>query len=1379
MENVNKADDNPFVECPAISENSACPCYKFEDGLFLECPGVTSLLLKTNLQHIQSPIQSLSIYDFDRTITTLTSDLFSSSSESGLHIKHLQFSNSNLQTLKENSLVNLKESLESLSIVNGKLGNVPTKALSQLQKLIVLDFEANEIAELYDNSFYGIHLVKLHLKGNAIEDLPEMTFSGLEESLAEIDLSENKLTSFPIVPLIKMENLRIASTCFFSLRELQSLDISHNDIIEVDPLIFEFNKHLRIIDMSHNHIHYISGVFSNLPELEEVLLSENNILELGNNCFSNSSSIKVIYLENNSIQRLDFYVFHSLGNLDQLYLSNNYIKKLPSTIFEYNRKLTSLTLDNNLLKVLDDSVFSNLINLREIRLKDNLIERIDNRLFANSRNLMELYLQNNRIKTIETEAFRQCHRLKYVDIRHNELVDVENIFNTNSSLLSVQLNSNLIKFINHKIFNNQFNVQVLSLENNLIKKLEKALFTNLLHIERLYLKNNSIYQIPDNAFDKMLTLKHLDLSINELMTVNQNLFAKLVRLEELHLSQNLIHSIESNSFEKLKNLKTLDLSENNIHSLHKDLFVDPLPSLYYLNLRRTNLSKIEPSVFKGLTNLNELNLDENFLHSWDIRQIDIPSLRVMRISSNNFSVSAIKENMFDKLPSLQTLIMVDCGITQLPDTLFVRNTNLVRIDLSRNQLRVINRNLFSRLNVFKELNLNKNVINDFPHMALSNISTLEILSLANNAINYIDFFKLNGLPNLRQLDLSENLITSISGFNTAHLPHLDMIDLSGNSLFSLPSNFFQHSISLQRIDLAFNRFMQIPSTALSKNSLARLAWLNLTGNPLEKIYAGGIQDEKYPYLTELHIRQTNLSILTSKDFEMFPALQNLYLTQNHINRISPGAFITLSTLQILDLSQNVIEMLPKERLQGLYQLTKLNVSNNNLRDLEEFSQDLGLLKSIDLSYNQLNIINKETFSYLLSLRELHLTANRLTTIPMDSFRTLRKLELLDIQRNNFDSLPLKALRPLETHLKHLRISGNPIHCSCESQELWEWLHDHLKWKLLDEVTGKSQLNCNQPETLKGKDFLKMEPQDFCDAPLIMKLAIQDIQPYSVLVSWQSREHSGLNGYQVIYHSLEVPDEVRSMYLNRSSNSARLIALASNTLYLICVLGVGNWLTYQNDFNNSDSTSHNLIATITNAQNEVYPEAIKGLLTESMTSRCTQVRTLYALSSIMEMDSLSSNGFFHSLVTRRLGLIVGCCLGIFVFIILIAVLGWLKVKKRRIEQAKRQQMPQEFLSYRSYAVAQEEQSRELNHYNNNAALTHHMTKEHAKDNLSNMSNCQHHHMHNSHGHPNYISGTVMGTTTVPIGQPNPYMPLVMPIGKSNKEDKIFFFISKIN
>lgn len=85
---------------------------------------MTSVLLKSNLQNINAPIQSLSIYDFDRTITTLTNDLFASSSFHGLQIKHLQFSNSNIQLLKDNSLINLKDSLESLSVVNGKLTNV-------------------------------------------------------------------------------------------------------------------------------------------------------------------------------------------------------------------------------------------------------------------------------------------------------------------------------------------------------------------------------------------------------------------------------------------------------------------------------------------------------------------------------------------------------------------------------------------------------------------------------------------------------------------------------------------------------------------------------------------------------------------------------------------------------------------------------------------------------------------------------------------------------------------------------------------------------------------------------------------------------------------------------------------------------------------------------------------------------------------------------------------------------------------------------------------------------------------------------------------------------------------------------------------------------
>lgn len=107
---------------------------------------------------------------------------------------------------------------------------------------------------------------------------------------------------------------------------------------------------------------------------------------------------------------------------------------------------------------------------------------------------------------------------------------------------------------------------------------------------------------------------------------------------------------------------------------------------------------------------------------------------------------------------------------------------------------------------------------------------------------------------------------------------------------------------------------------------------------------------------------------------------------------------------------------------------------------------------------------------------------------------------------------------------------NPLHCSCDSQELWEWLRDHPKW--LRDDHNSQQLRCELPHELRGQIFIAMEPHKFCDIPLILKLAIQDIQPFSVLVSWQSREHSGLHGYQILYHSLDEYDEVSTICLKK-------------------------------------------------------------------------------------------------------------------------------------------------------------------------------------------------------------------------------------------------------
>ncbi|XP_039274867.1 uncharacterized protein LOC120348993 [Nilaparvata lugens] len=87
------------------------------------------------------------------------------------------------------------------------------------------------------------------------------------------------------------------------------------------------------------------------------------------------------------------------------------------------------------------------------------------------------------------------------------------------------------------------------------------------------------------------------------------------------------------------------------------------------------------------------------------------------------------------------------------------------------------------------------------------------------------------------------------------------------------------------------------------------------------------------------------------------------------------------------------------------------------------------------------------------------------------------------------------------------------------------------------------------------------------------------------------------------------------------------------------------------------------------------------LADSQTSRCTEVKTL-------EGDSEESAGRGGgSILTRRLGLIVGSAMGFVVFVVLVSVLGYLKIKKQRQVASKRDQpLPQEYISYRHFSLA---------------------------------------------------------------------------------------------
>ncbi|KAL6262890.1 hypothetical protein P5V15_005679 [Pogonomyrmex californicus] len=1349
------------AKCPAADTIPGCPCYNFENGgLFLECAGATEESLRNALSGVihaageeGALVQSLSVYELDRKVEELRSVAF----PAGSQIRHLQISHSAIREINEDAFTRLSKSLESLALVSGRLPHVPQKAMASLSLLKALDLEANLIYELPSFSFFGLALIKLNLKGNQIMKISEYAFGGLESTLKDLDLAENKIRVFPMTSLRRLEHLTslrlawneisqlpedgysrldalnfldlssnnfkdiplncfrccpslktlslyynavesVEKDAFISLIDLESIDLSHNKIVFLDVATFRANQKLRSIDLSHNHIHYIRGVFSRLPELKELFLAENNILEIPAETFAGSTSLSVVYLQQNAIRRIDARGLVTLGQLAQLHLSGNYIEKVPRDFLEHCENLSTLSLDGNNIRELEVGTFAKAKQLRELRLQDNQITEVKRGVFAPLPSLLELHLQNNAITDMETGALRSLHSLQHVNLQGNLLAVLGDVFqvsndvgqneNSGSSLVSIQLDNNGLGVLHNDSLRGQASVRIMWLGHNRLTRLQAPLFRDLLLVERLYLTNNSISRIEDTAFKPMQALKFLELSMNRLSHVTVKTFSELHELEELYLQDNGLRRLDPYALTALKRLRVLDLANNHLNVLHDKIFQEGLP-IRTLNLKNCTVSVIENGAFRGLNNLYELNLEHNHFTATALDRLDIPGLRVLRISYNNFS--QINANSLDGLPSLQHLAMDSSQIYRMPAEIFSKNKNLGKLLLSNNLLRVLPATLFLGLETLKEVKLDGNRFQEIPYDVFANATTVEFLSLANNVLLHVDMSRLNGLTSLRELDLRGNYIMSLTGFAAVNFSRLISVDLSHNHLTALPANFFARSNMLRKIELAANKFRQIPAVALTAQNIPGLTWLNVTANPLVRIHEIS-SEAKYPALQEIHISGTNLTIVTSQDFEAFPALMHLFMGSNMISRVSPSAFRSLPNLLTLDLSVNELELLPQERLKGLEHLRLLNLTHNRLKELEDFPPDLKALQVLDLSYNQISGVGKGTFQHLENLVELHLYGNWISSISPDAFKPLKKLRILDLSRNYLANLPLNAFRPLETQIRSLRAEENPLHCDCESQELWEWLRDHQKLvgggmsrnrggglRMNDMDSGL--LRCEQPPELRGLVFLDLDPHAFCTAPLVLKLAIQDIQPFSVLVSWQSRNHSGLRGYQVAYHALDNVDEVRAKILEPNARSVKLSKLSPNTRYLICVFGLGNWMT-------SSRMEDGSLEQLNFTQVEILASTPSSQMTDSSTSRCTEVKTLDAPNAIISSDgsAMGDVGSVSSFLTRRLGLIVGCCMGFVVFLLLVSVLGYLKVKKQR-EAVKRDQqpIPPEYISYRHFSI----------------------------------------------------------------------------------------------
>nr|KAG5709413.1 hypothetical protein BaRGS_029262 [Batillaria attramentaria] len=177
---------------------------------------------------------------------------------------------------------------------------------------------------------------------------------------------------------------------------------------------------------------------------------------------------------------------------------------------------------------------------------------------------------------------------------------------------------------------------------------------------------------------------------------------------------------------------------------------------------------------------------------------------------------------------------------------------------------------------------------------------------------------------------------------------------------------------------------------------------------------------------------------------MTPEIKKLNLARNaiHLPSIALPRDLNLTRLRHLDLSGNRIQQVSPGLLANFLQLQVLDLSHNQLthllHDHDLFPQHTSRLLSLHLSHNALVLVHPTTFHHLHRLRDLDLSSNPgLGKTGVSHISFPEHLTSLDLRNCSLQQVHYCQLSQLHD-LAMLRLSHNPLMCTCDLYNLHKW-----------------------------------------------------------------------------------------------------------------------------------------------------------------------------------------------------------------------------------------------------------------------------------------------------------------------------------------------------
>lgn len=382
--------------------------------------------------------------------------------------------------------------------------------------------------------------------------------------------------------------------------------------------------------------------------------------------------------------------------------------------------------------------------------------------FTNPKNLFVSKEENVSMRKECTECIERNERnrerivepYKLVVVRNKESFLQQNVTKT---VLELKLKGGSIEEIEKESFSSLTILQSLDLSNNLIKNISKETFSGLRSLQYLNLSFNKIEVLLGETFSHLSQLQHLELQYNEVRIVSKESFHGLYRLRHLNMEGNHIKSFDPRTLIHLTRMTHLLLGHNNMSSFDQVEILSPLVQVLDLS---------------G----NELNHVPTGMH---------PFVRNLKLSQN--SIRRIQLDDWDNFGSITWIVLDHNLIREVTADSFAHLQLLVGISFLGNRLREVPVNLPSNL---RHLNLEGNELVRLEASSFHGLWILEHLQLSRNQIKIIDPVTFCALSNLHSLHLDGNQIEHLSSNIFHNLTRLQLLDLSRNPIKELPSDAF-------------------------------------------------------------------------------------------------------------------------------------------------------------------------------------------------------------------------------------------------------------------------------------------------------------------------------------------------------------------------------------------------------------------------------------------------------------------------------------------------------------------------------------------------------------------------------------------------------------